>query len=454
MKEIKKTQEQFEKEVHDLVGDEYTILGKYINMSTKVLVKHNICGNEWFITPSKFLAGRRCSKCFGTHKRTTKEFKEIVFSLVKDEYTVLSNYTNTNKHILMKHNKCGQTWNITPSNFLNGYRCPVCSSHKIVKGINDMWTTNPELAKLLNNADDGYKYTQYSSKRVDWKCQECGEIIKNKRISDICRQGLSCPKCSDGISYPEKFMYNLLKQLDIGFEYQKKFDWCNYELNGKKKYCIYDFYIPSKKLIIEMDGHFHTINAKYTRFSEKEIKQIDKIKTELPRNYKISIIRILCDYTMFENRLNYIKNNIMNSELSTIFNFDNINWKNIDSESQMSFIKKICNLWRNDDKTITELSIYFKIHPSTIRGYLKIGNLLNLCIYNPEEEKRKRYNKSKKSVAVYKNNQYINTFDSIVNLYKLSKMYFGIVLYPKGITDVCNNKQKDYHGFIFRFAKK
>ena len=42
------------------------------------------------------------------------------------------------------------------------------------KGINDLWTTCPEVAQLLLNPEDGYKLTKSSGKHVDFKCPNCG----------------------------------------------------------------------------------------------------------------------------------------------------------------------------------------------------------------------------------------------------------------------------------------
>lgn len=47
------------------------------------------------------------------------------------------------------------------------YCCP--APRKILIGFNDMWATNLDVAKLLANPEDGYKYTQYSNKKVNWK---------------------------------------------------------------------------------------------------------------------------------------------------------------------------------------------------------------------------------------------------------------------------------------------
>ena len=97
------------------------------------------------------------------------------------------------------------------------------------------------------NKEDAYKYTKCSNKKVYVKCPDCGSIKKDKvRINDLYRYGFSCKKCGDNISYPNKFMYNILDQLNIDFIPEYSPEWL-----GRKRF---DFYIPSLSLIIEMDG--------------------------------------------------------------------------------------------------------------------------------------------------------------------------------------------------------
>lgn len=56
--------EQFYKEIYDLVGDEYTFYGEYINSNTKMKVKHNICGHTYEVSPTKFInCNCRCPRC-------------------------------------------------------------------------------------------------------------------------------------------------------------------------------------------------------------------------------------------------------------------------------------------------------------------------------------------------------------------------------------------------------
>ena len=122
----KKTDTEFKKEAFDLVGDEYTFLDPYINARTKLRVKHNKCGHVYEIQPYAFLQGKRCPKCFGKHKKTDADFKKEIFNLVGNEYVFLDSYVNAYTKIRVKHNECGNVYKVKPNNFLNGSRCPYC----------------------------------------------------------------------------------------------------------------------------------------------------------------------------------------------------------------------------------------------------------------------------------------------------------------------------------------
>ena len=122
----KKTDAEFKQEVYNLVGDEYTFLDSYVNAKTKLRVKHNKCGNVYEVQPYSFLQGKRCPKCFGNFKKTDADFKKEVFDLVGNEYAFLDPYVNANTKIKVKHNKCGNIYKVKPNNFINGSRCPYC----------------------------------------------------------------------------------------------------------------------------------------------------------------------------------------------------------------------------------------------------------------------------------------------------------------------------------------
>jgi len=131
-KQQTKPHEKFVKEVFELVESNYTVLSKYTHNKVKVKIKHNTCNHEYDVKPYAFLHGNsRCPKCFGTPKKTTEEFKQEVFNLVGEEYTVLGKYFGNKKNIKIKHNVCNYIWNVVPAHFLNtGTRCPECARYK------------------------------------------------------------------------------------------------------------------------------------------------------------------------------------------------------------------------------------------------------------------------------------------------------------------------------------
>ncbi len=297
---------------------------------------------------------------------------------------------NNSKGYVYQCLKDGYIGRITENDLINGLRCPVCSNRKVLKGINDMWTTNPELAKLLVNPEDGYRYTRQSNKYTDWKCPICGNIINHKQICKIDTRGLSCPKCSDGISYPEKFMYILLQQLNIDFEYQYSPKWCKYKFKGKNRTGRYDFYIPSKQIIIEMDGGLGHGNKGTNQLTIKESRIVDSIKDYLADENNIQVIRINCAYELHKefSRFEYIKNNILHN---SVFNFNaNINFEKIDKMCQTSIVYDVCTYYNKHSNLSTQqIGKIFKLSKNSIGGYLKQGTKFGWCNYNPKEQQRK-----------------------------------------------------------------
>lgn len=158
----KKTTDIFIKEVYDLVGLEYKVIGDYINNKEHIKMQHIKCGHKWNVIPVKFVGKEqtRCPNCnkSGSHKRRKdpKDFLDEIYTLVKDDYTIISEYITKKIKISIKHNVCidGKThiYEVAPTRFLTGDRCPRCSKLKT--------SSKGELLidKILNLY--GYKYTK------------------------------------------------------------------------------------------------------------------------------------------------------------------------------------------------------------------------------------------------------------------------------------------------------
>ena len=417
-----KTHNKFCEEVDSLVGKEYVVLSTYVNAREKIFFRHNCdkCKNyEFPMSPDNFLRGERCPKCTGLYK-THDDFCEEVNN-INSNIIIMGQYKKAKDTIKVKCLKCTGEWEPVAFSLLQGSGCPYCTNQKILIGFNDMWTTNPNLAKLLANIEDGYRYTQKSNKKLDWKCHDCGEKIKNKRISDINRNGLSCSKCSDGKSYPNKFMFNVLDKLNNlktieDFETEKVFDWFRYEFKGKLRKGFLDFYfeVNHKKYGIEMDGSFHGKDNKMSGQTAEESKFIDDEKDRLCEEHNVEIIRIDCD----KSELEWIKNNIMQSRLPQLLNFKeyDIDWFKCHEYACSSLVKTVCEIWNSGIKNTKEISNITKISQGIIITYLKQGDKINLCNYDPKKSNKYKYSNGYKS-NIRKQVKCIETgeiYDSIV----------------------------------------
>lgn len=290
--------------------------------------------------------------------------------------------------------KCNYIGTITEGNLRDGKGCPVCKNKKVKIGINDMWTTNPEMAKMLKNKDDGYKYIENSNKKTDWICPQCNNIIEQRKINYTKVNGLSCGKCSDGISIPNKFMYNLLLQLGQNFSTETSFKWSE----GKR----YDFYLLNYNCLIEMQGGYHFLDSEVSRNKNRDEQKNDKLKKILATNNNIS------KYIQINARvseLELMKNSILNSQLKLILDLDEIDWNKCFQDSLKSLVIIINEYWcKNINSTTSDMAKIFKLNVSTIMKYLKQGSALGLCDYTTSiSKKRAKINKCKKIMCINTN---------------------------------------------------
>lgn len=190
----KKDNKQFKKEVYELVKDEYIFMEKYNGAKNKIKCKHNKCGHEYKVTPDDFLYGRRCPKCNGKFRKTTKEFKNEVRLIANGNYKVLGEYKNAHNKIKIKHKKCSNVFKITPNHFLRGNRCPRCAKKKRKDKLRKTTSEFKEEVKDITNGNYRLMSEYYDRKtKVTIKHLECGRewrIPPRRFIS-----GQRCPFC-------------------------------------------------------------------------------------------------------------------------------------------------------------------------------------------------------------------------------------------------------------------
>lgn len=356
----KKTHEEFLKDVVKIHKNKYTILEEYKDNKTKILVKCNICGYVWRITPNSLLRNKSCPKCAGKIKKTHEQFVEEIKEKYNDKYIILGKYINDRTKILVKCNICGHEWEITPNNLLRGHGCAKCANRnngdkkrakyneviemlkkynlKICEG--EVYKNNQTPIKCvdldgyivyirLGNLQQGQGFSRFgnnnpstienikhyietrndckdielvsdkfkkSDSKLTFKCSKHG--LFDMTWANFYR-GKRCPKCNQ--SKGESKIEQWLKENNIDYERQYAFEDCRH-LSLLK----FDFYLPNYNICIEYDGEQHKKPICFGGISEKEaIKEFkltqerDKIKNEYCKTHNIPLLRI--PYTEFDN---------------------------------------------------------------------------------------------------------------------------------------------------------
>lgn len=374
----RKTQEEFEKEL-SLVLPDVKVLGKYININTKIRFKCLIHGFEFDAFPQNMLRGHGCRKCGNEKqsKKQTKSHSKFVEDLksINQDIEIIGKYINMDTKVQVRCLIDGYVWRADPRKLYRGCKCAVCSNRKVVQGINDVKTTRPDLVQYFKNKDETTKYTSGSEKIINVVCPECGYEDKI-RIGNLSRFGFACNGCyekkygrkrvphgywnkdtmteylnenyvgyklldiqetslngclkvfikcpndnhhpywaywtniisgctcslcylEDSMSRGEHMAESILKTHNINFSPQKRFDDC------RDKYTLpFDFYLPDYNLIIEIMGEQHEHPVDYFGGEESFRKCIkhDKMKRDYLKANNIHCLDIwYYDFDKMEN---------------------------------------------------------------------------------------------------------------------------------------------------------
>ena len=230
--------------------------------------------------------------------------------------------------------------------------------------------------------NEAMQYAPKSNKKIQFRCPDCG-TIKDKPtvISDVYRRRSIGCICKDRKSYPEKFMKNVLVQLDIEHVWGFTSPWLK-GYNGSRYSAIFDFYLPNDSLMIEMDGGLG--HGKKTWKSQSDVGETlnkDKWKDEQANTNGIKVIRICADIS----DVVYLREQIQES-LSPLFDLSDVDWMLCGEYATKNIAKVVCQYYEQDKSIGTiALSRHFGMDKATIRKYLKQGSDYGWCTYSEAE---------------------------------------------------------------------
>ncbi|PEP81713.1 hypothetical protein CN581_11320 [Bacillus toyonensis] len=123
----KKTHKDYIREVFEIHNGDIEVRDKYINNHTKIKHDCKICNYEWETAPINIIKGRGCPKCGGSMKKTHEDYLKEVEEKHNGNIKVEGKYINYPTKITHKCNVCWHKWDRTPSDILRGRGCPKCT---------------------------------------------------------------------------------------------------------------------------------------------------------------------------------------------------------------------------------------------------------------------------------------------------------------------------------------
>ncbi|MGM0836555.1 MAG: hypothetical protein ACQEV7_10380 [Bacillota bacterium] len=253
----KKSHSTFVKEVYNLVGGQYTVLGKYKNNKTMVLMRHNNCKDggsyEWNIRPDAFLhKGRRCEKCGGTKKLTNNEFLNRLYQIHKDSLLPMEKYINQQTHIMTLCKLCNHKWKVKPGHLLQCKSgCPKCSNLRNTKKktlTNEMFSDRLKQIHGVEYIPKGHYKSMWKDRMVilHTKCGKEWEILPGSLLN-----GTGCKYCYGTPKKSHKDFLHELQKGHIGNDYEllSKYKGAHNKIRVRHKLCSYEWNVEAASLI-------------------------------------------------------------------------------------------------------------------------------------------------------------------------------------------------------------
>lgn len=307
---IRKSHDEFVKEANTK-HPHIEIIGIYVSANSPIEFKCTKHNHTFRLTPSSFIRSKHgCSLCAAEYVgKCSKLSNEQFLDLLKEKspnILPLEEYVKSNSQILVECSICGHRWKSTPNYLLQGKsgckHCAMMSLHKNNLKSHDSFVDEVKTNNIHHNTFDVVGNYSCVDNPVLCKCKLCGNEW-SPRAGHLLSSNCACPICR--ISKGEMTIKQYLENRKIDFVCQKSFDGLIGVRNGSLRY---DFYIPSKNLLIEYQGEFHDGTVVYQSKKEYEIrKEHDKRKKQYAKDNNIGLLEIwYWDFNKIEQILDKI----------------------------------------------------------------------------------------------------------------------------------------------------
>ena len=238
---------------------------------------HWICenGHKWEATAKVRKRGQNCPYC--SNKKVLVGFNDLYtfcinnhkeeiikeFDTEKNDFTMKDITAGSDKETWWKCSN-GHSYKSSPSRrVMRGSGCGICSHNILVKGVNDLLTTNPEIAEEWDYEKNKVRPDEVmagSNIEKYWFICPKGHSYKASPLNR--KKGTDCPQCNieKHTSFPERAIFYYMNQY-----IDEVIDSYHNSIIGRKEI---DIYLPKYNFGIEYDGQAWHKN--YNRDIEKD----------------------------------------------------------------------------------------------------------------------------------------------------------------------------------------
>lgn len=312
------------------------------------------------------------------HKKTHDEYIKEVAN-IHPNIVVIDQYITNKIPILHRCLIDDYQWLARPTDIVTKKcGCPVCSHRTIgptPEYKNSIWASEyKEYFSRFLTEEQMKQYMPNSNQTVMITCPYC-KNVKPIKIINLLHHGSGCI-CSDGISFANKFVYHVLKQLNINIKTEYVPSWA-----GRYRY---DIFIPDYNMIIENHGIQHYEETTFTSRTLKEEQDNDL------RKQSMAIANNIKHYIVLDCRIStqeYIKQMILQSDLPILLQFqeENIDWNSAAIFAHTSYVQIVSELF-NQGYHVPDIAKITGRGRTSIRRWLSVATQLELCDYQPQKE--------------------------------------------------------------------
>lgn len=253
-------------------------------------------------------------------------------------------------------------YEMTEDSLKRGYGCAYTSGNRIIEETS-LYSIK-HLRPYFVDIKQAKTTARNSHKSILFRCR-CG-TEKKMTVSDLVKQGFTCPICSKGTSYPERYMSAYLTVKNIPHETQVIYE----DLSDRR----FDFRIKLNGVpfLLEVHGAQHFLTEDKGYHKVETIQESDNIKRNYAKGNNINYIELDCSKSSFEFirkmiELNEHLPNIEDSEIDAMLEIMEHNSKYP--------VKEIVDMYTVGRKTTYQIAEIVGKSYATINEILRKNNI-------------------------------------------------------------------------------